>query len=65
MIHIRANREENFVELHIKSGGRSVSFPGCEFVTVQHLDDLIDALLEAQSFLRNEPKPVCRIWETE
>ncbi len=68
MIHIRANRAyKGFVELHIKpdfaSNGESVDFPGCTYVTVKDLDDLVTTLQEVQHFMANEPEPNYRKWE--
>ena len=64
MIHIRANRDNNgFVELHIKSGGESMDFPGCQYITVYNLNDLIGTLQQVQRFIAKEPESNYRTWE--
>lgn len=65
MIHIRANRDWDFVEIHIKPEGKSISFDDCQYVTVNNLDRLIATLQKVQTFMREVPAESTQKWEVE
>lgn len=64
MIKIRAKRNNTpFVELHIDPAESSMTFPGGRYITItKNLNELVDALLEVQKFMKEEPSSTQK-WE--